>query len=152
MDTICVHSHVTHNSLKSINPHTHTQEHTPMYCTSLHTWCAVYCHMLFLLHHTAAVRLRKVGWWWWGGAQSQGEWRRSGMLAQRALSSILGSVGHSGPAWGCFWQQLLQQIIEQQMKTNDMIAVRVPAVNPLSRWFPFKAIDQLYNLSSWPGN
>jgi len=59
---------------------------------------------------------------------------------------------HDGPAWGCFWQQPLRQIIEEQMKTNDMIAERVSAVNPLSRWFPFKAIDQLYNLSSWPGN
>lgn len=74
---------------------------------------------------------------------------QSGSVRRATLSA---SVCHWKPAWGCFWQQPLQQIIEQQMKTNDMIAVRVPAVNLLSRWFPFKAIDQLHNLSSRPGN
>lgn len=33
---------------------------------------------------------------------------------------------HCGPAWGRFWQRPLRQIIERQMKTNDMIAERRP--------------------------
>lgn len=70
------------------------------------------------------------------------------------MCSVLYTASVCAAAWvtvGLRLTAALQQIIEQQMKTNDMIAERVPAVNLLSGWFPFKAIDQLYHLSIWPG-
>lgn len=124
---------LTSHTRTPLHTHTHSHTHFNMWHGSFH---AVYYIMSFFPP----------------AAEGQGEQSESGTAAQRALHSFGLRVSHCGPAWGCFWQQPLQQIIEQQMKTNDMIAERVPAVNPLSRWFPFKGIDQLYNLSSWPGN
>lgn len=144
MGTICMHSQIP-----EVDP-PHTQEHGPVLISTCDTapltlftiWCL-----------SSAVRRQQSEWGEAEGGGTESRWGGASRARWRSvLSLVLGSVCHCGPAWGCFWQQPLQQIIEQQMKTNDMIAVRVPAVNPLSRWFPFKAIDQLYNLSSWPGN
>lgn len=137
--------HEHHLHALTAPPNTHSHKNPPISISA----CDIVPFMLLLHQIFPVAVMREVRWW-----VMRGWLGRVGVSQGQALHALpfLGSLFLCRPAWGCLWQQPLQQIIEQQMKTNDMIAERVPAVNLPARWFTFKAIDQLYNLSSWPGN